>query len=153
MQLCGELQSGWTANRNHPGGGQEFNHCDKCGRGRVPSVPLRMRHTHWLNSRLSSLNSWPSLFYFYFTLSLLFCLVFITLCFLCSFVTFTLLILFYLSYYFLSDLSHSVLIAGCQFAQILVHPLAAATWTDMSISKRVSVPTLHTVCLENVRKS
>jgi hypothetical protein len=80
------------------------------------------------NSRVSSLNSWPSLFYFYFTLSsFFFCLVFITLCFLCSFVTFTLLILLYLSYYFLSDLSHPVLIAGCQHAQILVHPLAAAT--------------------------
>ena len=70
MQLCVELQPGWTANRNCPwGGGQEFNHCDKYGRGRVPSVPLRMRQTHWLNSRLSSLNSWSSLFYFYFTLS------------------------------------------------------------------------------------
>ena len=155
MQLCGELQSGWTANRNRPWGGwgQEFNHCDKCGRGRMPSVPLRMRQTHWLNSRVSSLNSWPSLFYFYFTLSsFFFCLVFITLCFLCSFVTFTLLILLYLSYYFLSDLSHPVLIAGCQHAQILVHPLAAATWTDMSISKCVSVAAVQTICLESVRK-
>ena len=92
------------------GGTQVFNHCDKCGRGRLPSVPLRMRQTHWLNSHLSALNSRSSLFYFYFTLSLLlFCLVFITLCFLCSLLTFTLLILLYLSYCFLSDLSHPVL--------------------------------------------
>jgi hypothetical protein len=35
-----------------------------CGRG----IPLRMRQIHCLNSRLSSLTSSPSIFYFYFTL-------------------------------------------------------------------------------------
>jgi hypothetical protein len=49
------------------GGGQEFKHCDKCGRGRVPSVPLRMRQTHFFKQL-----AFPFLFLFHPLSSFLF---------------------------------------------------------------------------------